>query len=198
MRSDSDRNEYHNSGRQRFRAIGIPFVAPSTTFAYRCVRPSLKKVEVRPPATLVFLIPRWVAWGRLVPTTRRHRGGGADPGWILSIGRRALHNGGLAGPAGGGRRRIAPSRAADTYRRCGGGTGRPGCGILRSAGASSEFARCQTVVDFCRHHGRGDSIPRARRIFGGCPPVRAPRNYHSSAAPAHQRIVRWGYVYVPR
>jgi hypothetical protein len=198
MRSDIERNEYHNSGTQRFRAIGIPFVAPSTTVGYRFVRPSLEKVEVRPPATLIFLFPRWLAWGGVIPTTRRYWVGGVHPGWILSIGCRALLTGDMAGPAGARRRGIAARRADDTHWGRGSRAGHLGCWNLRSTGASGEFARCQAFADFCWNRSRGDHFPRARRIFGGCPPVRASRNHHSSAATAHQTIVRQGYFYVPQ
>jgi hypothetical protein len=173
MSPDIDCNGYHNSGTQRFRAIGIPFIAPSTTFAYRCARPSLEKVEVRPPATLIFFVPRWLAWGRPIPASWLHRAGGAHPGRMLSVGRRALHTGDVAGPAGGGRRGSVTRRPDDAHRGSGCRTRHPGCGILPSAGAGGELARCQAVVDFRRHRGCCDRIPRARRIFSGCPAVRA-------------------------
>lgn len=185
MRSDIERNAYHNSGTQRFRAIGISFVAPSTIFAYRYVCPILEKVEVRPPATPIFIVPRWVAWGRPVPAARRHWAGGAHPRRILSIGRRAFHTGDVAGSVGACRRGIAARRAHDTHRGRNSRTRHAGSGILHSADAGGEFARCQVVVDFCCHHGRSDRIPWSRRVFGGCSPVRASRNHHSSAATAH-------------
>src|ERR1700685_1941880 len=68
-----DCNGYHNSGRQKFRAIGIPFVAPSSNLANRCVWRSLEKAEVRPPATPIFIVPRWVAWGRSALAAWGHR-----------------------------------------------------------------------------------------------------------------------------
>jgi hypothetical protein len=156
-------------------------------------------MEGRPPATFIFRVPGWVAWGRALAVARRGWHARAHRGKLLPRGQ----DPGSGRCLDGGCHRTRVWRGVidwspDADRRDYGHPGSPRYSTVFAAGASPQSSGCQAVTRIGRHHDRRRDLPRPRPIFPGRPPLRAPRNHHPSFNAANGIVTVSSELRVPR